>query len=293
MAEQALDLSEAISLYLDLDPDKRVDLEVAAAMAIQWSRAVKAAGTALDSEYDYRVSLITAKPGSSNWLAKLERSKINRIAKRVHKGWEEVPLILRWTIALVVVVPGTAVPTWHYWMDDDTFSPAEMQQMSDAFQKAIHDEDVRSHKRKMFKEAQRDRKITAIGGGVPDGPQWTPKQTVPANQFAEADGLFELQEDRRDRTIHQELDVILVSPDLENAHKTWIFKQEGIPGTIRAVMKDDEFLAALERSAVRERFRTEIPMKIRLAIKERREGGRWRVVRGGRSVVEVISPEVL
>jgi len=292
MAYEGLDLREAVSLYLELQPGENVDLEVAAAMAIDWSRAMKAAGAAIDSTYDYRVSLIAAKPGSKNWLAKLERSKANQLAKDVQAGWEEVPLILRWTIALVVVIPLTAHPTWEYWMGGQGFSDKQMQQLELAFARARVDDTLLAQKRKMYKDAQRDRTIIGIGGGVPDGPDWRPNNTVPSNQFYEVDGLFDLEEEVFERTTPQELDVILVAPDLENAHRAWEFKQQGIPGRIRAIMRDDRFLNALETSSVKERFRTEIPMRIRLEIKERKVDGVWKVPRGGRSVVEVISPAI-
>ncbi len=287
-----LDLREAVSLYLKLKPDEEVDLEVAASMAIEWARAMKAAGSAADPDYVYRVSLIAAKPGSKNWLAKIERSKANQAAKDIKKGWEEVPLILRWTIALAVVVPTTGYQMWKDFVAEETFSPAQIEQLDQSIDRALKSESMKGHKRKMYRDAQRDTSIEGIGGGVPDGPEWKPSKTVPANQFALSDGLFELDTDPEERVTPLELDVILKSPDLENAHHTWVFKQPGIPGPIRAVMRDDRFLEAMEKSAVREQFRTEIPMRIRLEIKERLINGEWKVPRGGRSVVEVISPEV-
>lgn len=261
-------------------------------MAIDWSRAMKAAATAIDSGFDYRVSLIAAKPGSKNWLAKLERSKANQIAKDVKTGWEEVPLILRWTIALAVVVPTTAVPTWEYWTGNQGFSEKQIEQMDEAFKRATSDETFQGHKRKVYKDAQRDRTIIGVGGGVPNSSDWKPVQTVPSNQFFLADGLFKMEEDTQERITPQELEVVLVAPDLENAHRAWEFKQQGIPGRIRAIMRDDRFLNALETSSVKEQFRTEIPMRIRLEIKERKVAGNWKVPRGGRSVVEVISPAI-
>lgn len=287
-----LDVAQAVSLYLELKPGEEVDLEVAASMAIQWSRAMKAAGAAIDPDYIYRVSLIAAKPGSKNWLAKIERSKPNQIAKEFKKGWEEVPLLLRWTIALAVVVPTTAVPTWKYWVGDDRFSETQIEQMNDAFERAIQSDSVAEHKRAIYRDAQRDTAISGVGGGVPDEPDWRPRHTTPADQFALADGLFDLHEDPQERSRTLELDVVLKSPDLEKAHHTWVFKQPGIPGVIKAVMKDDRFLEALEKSEVSEQFRTEIPMRIRLVIKERLVSGEWKVPRRGRSVVEVISPSV-
>lgn len=287
-----LDLREAVSLYLTLKPDEEVDLEIAASMAIEWSRAMKAAGAAADPEHTYRVSLIAAKPGSKNWLAKIERSKTNQIAKEVKKGWETVPLILRWTIALAVVIPTTGYQTWKDWVAEEEFSPAQIEQLDQSIGRALQSESMKGHKRKMYRDAQRDRSIEGVGGGVPNGPKWKPSVTVPANQFALSDGLFELDENPLERITPLELDVVLKAPDLENAHHTWVFKQPGIPGTIRAVMRDDRFLEAMDNSAVREQFRTEIPMRIRLEIKERFVNGEWKVPRGGRSVVEVISPEV-
>lgn len=46
-------------------PQKTIDLEVAANAAIEWSRAIKAASTAVDPSFKYRVGLIAAEPGSS------------------------------------------------------------------------------------------------------------------------------------------------------------------------------------------------------------------------------------
>ncbi|WP_375187727.1 hypothetical protein [Sphingobium yanoikuyae] len=290
MVDKPLDLTEAISLYLDLKPLEAVDLEVAASMAIQWSKAAKAAGRAIEPEYDYRLTLIAAKPGSSKWLAAIERSPINQAALRVKRGWERVPLILRWSIALVVVIPATAVPTWEYWVGDESFSETQVNQIDQAVKKAITDSDVQNHKKSMFRDAQKDGNIKGVGGGVPNSQDWKPKNLVPSNQFAEADGLFEVQEEAKERRISRVIDVILVSPDLENAHKTWVFKQDGIPGQIRAIMKDDAFLVALENRSVQEDFRTEIPMTIRLETTEKRIDGKWKVKRKGRVVTEVISP---
>ena len=57
-------------------------------------------------------------------------------------------------------------------------------------------------------------------------------------------------------------------------------------------MRDKRFLKALEESHVREQLRTGIPMTIRLEVKEQKDGGDWVVKRGGRSVIEVISPKI-
>jgi hypothetical protein len=223
----------------------------------------------------------------------VERSKPNQIAKDIKKGWEELPLILRWSIGLAVVIPVTAVPTVKYWTGDDKFSPTQLEQIEETVRKAAEEPSVKAHRQAIYREIQRDKKIRAVGAGVADNPLWKPKQTIPANQFAEAEGLFEPQEPPSDeRTISPELDVILVAPNLHNAPRAWTFRQEGIPGTFNATMKDKSFLNALERSAVRERFRADIPMRIRLEIKQQLVNGEWKVKRRGRTVVEVILPKI-
>lgn len=281
-----------IGFYLDLKPNQIVDLEVAARAAIEWSRAVKAAAMAADPTNDYRVSLVAAEPGSSRWLARLESSKANQIVKDIKSGWEQVPLIMRYAVALAAVIPITAYPTYDFYFGDDGFSETELRQLEEIYEKVTADPAVKAHQQQMYREVQRDPNITALGGGVPDSPDWKPPEMIPANRFAEAEGLFEPREEKQEgeRTISKTLDVILVTPRLENAQRAWSFRQEGIPGTFNAEMKDAKFLAALEQSGIQERLRANIPMRIRLEIKEERVNGELRVKRRGRSVVEVLSP---
>lgn len=282
-----------LSLYFDTDPGQLADLEVSASAAIQWAQALKAAAVVVDPNCEYRISLVAARPGSSNWIARIERSKINHASERLTRGWKKVPAILRIGIGLAVVIPTTAKPTYDYWLGDDGFSETQLKQLKDIHSAAENDDAVKAHKKAMYKATLRDKKITGIGTGIPTSEDWKPTAMVPANQFAEAEGLFEAQREVDDeRTVSQTLDVILVTPRLENAPRVWVFRQEGLAGTISATMKDKAFLAALERSAVRESFRLNIPMTIRLEIKQHRVNGEWKVKRQGRSVAEVISPLV-
>jgi hypothetical protein len=283
---------ELVSLYLDLKPSEEVDLEVAAEAAIRWARALKAAAAAVNPKYNYRVQLVAAEPGSKRWLAKIERSSVNQFAKQVKAGWDEVPLILRAGIALAVVIPLTVKPTINYWLGNDGFSESEKAYLREIIGTSVSDPAVKNYKKQMYTELQRDRNITGVGGGIPDRENWRPRDLVPANQFAMGTGLFEIQEEpEQEKTTSQELDVILVAPNLDNPKSTWVFRQDGISGHIRAVMADAKFLTALEQSSVKEAFRTHIPMKIRLQIKQIKVNDEWKVKNRGRSVVEVISPE--
>lgn len=290
--EISIEDGEAVSLYFDLRPEKIIDLEVAARAAIEWSQAIKAASTAVDPSYEYRVGLIAAEPGSSKWLAKIERSRVNQAAKDIKQGFESIPLIMRLGVGLVVAIPTTIVPTYEHYFGDGGFTETQKAELDEIVRKASESPDVQEHQKSMYREVQKDPNITGVGGGVPTSKDWRPDFMLPASQFAEADGLFRAKElvGDEERTFFKTLDVVLVTPRLENAKRTWTFRQEGIPGTFGAIMADPEFLSALDSNKIRERFRLNIPMTIKLEIKEVKVDGEWRVKRRGRSVVKVISP---
>lgn len=284
---------EFVGLYIALKPNEFVDLEVAASAAIAWCRTLKAASSAIESGYDYRVQLVEAKAGSSRWLAKIERSKINQFAKDTKAGFEKVPLILKLAAGLAVGAVVTGGPTLDFYFGDEGFTPKQLEQLQECQRRVAEDREVQAHRREIFRELLRDPNVTGLGSGLASGEDWKPAALIPANQFAEAEGLFAIQEPNKstgERTLYQTLDVILVTPQLENAHRVWTFRQEGLPGRFSAVMRDARFLAALEASSIEERLRLNIPMRIRLEIKEILVDGEWRVKRKGRSILEVLAP---
>lgn len=210
---------------------------------------------------------------------------------KAHRKWKNVPLIIRIGLMAVIVLPVTAKDTYEVYFGDDGFSETELRQLSEIRSQTADDPELLKHKQGMFRQCQRDGSITGLGGGVPDRAQWRPREIIPANRFAEGGGLFELQaEEPEEKPIYQTLDVILVSPNLDNPRLTWVFRQEGISGTINASMADERFLEALENSQVKEKFHSPIHMKIKLKIVQVFKDGEWKVKHGGRSVVEVLSP---
>ena len=55
-------------------------------------------------------------------------------------------------------------------------------------------------------------------------------------------------------------------------------------------MKDAKFLEALQSTGIGENLRSGIRMTIRLEVKEELHNGQWIMKKGGRSVIEVLSP---
>lgn len=293
MLTQDLADRKLVSLFLETQPAEEVDLEIAALAAIEWARALKAGARAIDDSKEYRVSLVAAEPGSKRWLAKIEESEANQAVVRAYRKWQNVPLIIRLGLMAVIVLPVTAKDTWDVYFGEEEFSETQLKQLREIRDQAGADPETVKHKQEMFRQCQRDRSISGLGGGVPDKEEWRPKEIIPANRFPEGAGLFELQEEEpEEKSVYQTLDVILVSPNLDNPRLTWIFRQDGIPGTIPATMADERFLRALENSQVREEFHSPIHMKIKLKIVQIFKDGEWKVKHGGRSVVEVLSPAI-
>ena len=284
-----------LSLYFATADHEYADLVIVAEAAIEWAKGLKAAASVVDPEYDYRVTLVAAKPGSSNWIAKVERSKINKFAKRVEKGWADTPLVIRVGIGLAVAVPMTIYPTYKTLFPDEGFTDQQKAELATIVAKASANRVVAAHREKLYRDIARDKKITGVGTGVPTSENWKPAALVPSGSFGEASGLFmsPIEPDGEERTIVSEIDVVLVTPRLENAKKPWVFRQVGLDGDIRAEMADTDFLAALERKdGVHETLRANIPMRIRLEIKMKRVKGDWVVAKRGRRVTKVLYPTI-
>lgn len=211
-----------------------------------------------------------------------------------------MPAVAQLTLGLAVAWPMTIVPTVNYYKEQISAAAVALGLTESEVAKAKNDADharadpaVEGAQRQLYKTLQLDPKITGAASGIPVGADWRPP-LIPSNRFAEADGLFRLQEETtipEERTLPMTLDVILVSPQLEDKPLSWTFRQEGLP-KFTATMRDKRFLAALARSAVREQFRINIPMKVKIEVKQRRVGDEWKDLPRGRSVVEVISPKV-
>lgn len=292
------DPTDTLGFYVGVREGEFADLEVVAAAAISWVQSVKAAAMLLCPEETIRVSLIAAEPGSSRWLAKIERSTSNQIAENAKQKWQRLPAIVQMTIGLAIAWPITIVPTYNFYRDQIAAAAKALGLTGDQVEKATKKADkiraapsVENPQKQTFRTLQRDPKITGVASGIPIGSAWKPP-LIPASQFAEADGFFQISEAApHERILPLKLDVLLVSPRLENAAKTWRFRQEGLPA-FGAVMRDKTFLAALDRNEVRESMRTKIPMTIMIEVKQRMINGEWKDVPRTRSVVRVIAPKV-
>ena len=163
--------------------------------------------------------------------------------------------------------------------------------LREIYEAIVHDPAVETAKRKFYRTLEREPAITGVG--IKEKPDDTkPLIMVPSEHFPEASGLWAPEEDGpKIEVSHTVLDVVLVKPALVHTPRSWTFKPEGLP-EFDAVMRDPGVLAAIQSQGLPERLREGIPMTIRLEAKEERIGGQLRPIRGGRSVIRVISPKL-
>ena len=284
-------MAGSVSLYFDLEKGQRADLEIVAIAALEWVESVRAAAREIDPTAEIRIELINAAESSLRLNAVLDwiETQLSRIDEGSGRYWR----IRRLAIALAIFVPTVGYPTYKFYFGDKAapFSEEDRQALHEILDTLKKNPQVVERRQKFFKTVERDKSITAAG--VSEGHNDPPVILVPRNQFPEQGGVWQLlsSDDDQERTTYPIVDVTLVSPALVPTPRSWTFQPAGLP-EFTATMRDRHFLAALEHNHVRERLRVGIPMKIRLEVKEQKVDGVWKLKRGGRSVIEVISPKV-
>lgn len=281
---------DTLSLYFGVRPGERADLEVVAAAAIAWSEGLRAAARAVDPDIELRVELVDADQGSHivNTILTWVERHIEPHLERIERGAARAPRTRKLLVALAAFAAFTAPSTYDLYFGDPDFTENDREMLRELSAKVANDAAVIEARKKMFRAAEREPKITGLG--IKDTPDSEPIIVVPANQFAEGGGLWSDQERMIDsRTLNPVLDVVLVRPALVHTPRNWTFRIDGLP-EFEATMKDRKVLDAMS-SGIPLRMREGIPMKIRMEVKEVMVDGEWRLVRGGRSVLEVLSPQ--
>lgn len=280
----------SISLHFGLKEGTKADLEVVAEAALLWVETLRAAAARIDPNAKIRVELIDADEGSLRLNTILEWMEAQ--LTRIDEGSSKYPRLRKLALALALFVVLEGPSKYEDYFGDDTLrlNDQDRRLIEQLLERTKGAPEVEEPKKKFFRVLERNPAISSVG--VSEERKQAPFALVPSSQFAERGGLFAVLDDDGERTDYDILDVILVSPVLRNEQRSWQFEQ--LEGAIpfSAVMKDARFLAALDESHIQERLRSGIRMTIRVETKRRRVGGVWIVKRGGRSVVEVISPQV-
>ncbi|WMS41046.1 hypothetical protein RDV64_13220 [Acuticoccus sp. MNP-M23] len=289
-----------VTLYIGLERGYYADLEVVGEAAAAWARSVKAAARAINAEFTVQIKLESMEEGSLKLNALLDWGEEQ--LDQLKRGSGRYPLLSKTAMAMAVFLIFTAGPTYlayeSYFSSEGTeLSDEDRERMDELIELLRRDDDVEEQSQQFFRTLERDTHIQAVG--LAPERSTVPIALVNRNQFAELGGLFAreaetdlgLTETSDERIRRSEKDVILISPVLENKPRSWKFREEGFD-PFTAVMRDKNFLAALENANIREDLRANIRMTIILELKERKVGGVWELRHKGRSVLRVLDPKV-
>lgn len=281
-----------ISLYFQLREGEKADLEIVSAAAIAWVESLRAVARAYDPNSDVKVELVDADESSLiyNTLIDWFERNIERRIERLDRGGGRLPRTRKLALALALFLIVTGYPTYDFYFGDDGFTDEDRAMMKEILERAQKDPAVETSKRKFFRTIEREPAITAVG--IKEHPKGEPLVIVTSDRFAEASGLWVTDDsDVPEQVTHPVLEVVLVKPALVHTPRAWTFKPEGLP-EFEAVMRDPLVLKAIQENGLPERLREGIPMTIRMEVREVLVDGQWKLVRGGRSVIRVISPKL-
>lgn len=283
-------MDETISLHFGLKKGETADLEIISAAAIAWVETLRAAAQAVEPGSDVRVELVNVDQSSAiynviaDWFERNVEPKLERLAK----GREKSPRSRKLVLGLALFTITTAVPTYDAYFGDDYTDEdrARDQRIEDKLNKSLALETARQ---KFFRTMERERAITSVA--IKESPDSDPIVIVQSSEFPTAGGLFAPEiEGAQERITQSVLEVVLVKPALVHKPRSWTFKPDGL-GEFEAVMRDAKVLQAIRDNGFPAEMREGIRMTIRIEAKEVQIDGQWKLVRGGRSVMRVISPK--
>lgn len=284
-----------VSIYFGLEQGAKADLETVASAAIAWSTAFKTMVGAIEPGLSVEVQLVDGDEGSL-WLNTL-LSFIEDKFEQIARGAERYPRLKALARGLAIIVVATPIQmtaenVWQAVIGEEPelgqLSPEAQEQVKKAFRDVLAERVAERERERFARIIVEDMRIEAVG--IASKPTARPTVLLDRSQianFVNRERVDAEQAEVRKRTAV--LDVLLVSPVLEEAERSWRFKQQGMP-EFGAVMRDKGFLSAMGNREVHEELRFGIPMQIEIEFKERLDGEAWIVEE--RSVTRVITPKV-
>lgn len=271
-----------LSLYIQLAPHTRADLEVISRAALAWSRMIKEAAFVVEPFAEVRVELVSGTEGSIN---------LNSLIRKV-KGILSDPNRLK-TIALAAAlyfagqaqgwVIGKGFDGVWDWLretvglDAASLPDEQRVEIEDAVSRVLTSKSVAERAAAVYAELPRDPNITGVGVSFKAGER--PAHIVPRAEFHERAGIQGVSEELIPRRIEvNRLTLVLVAPVLSDGEYKWkfLYRQK----TLWALMDDPDFLARIapgSRSAPH--MMTGIRMSVDLETVQEMKDGVWTITK--------------
>lgn len=227
---------QPITLYFDLEPGQKADLEVAARAAIAWSRAIKELAFLIVPETEIAIELRSGSESSLGLNALIRALKRRVPRERLKLVAKGLALFFLGGISQYALEQGL----------DAIFDPSgdELRLTPDelaAILRAAQSPQVQVHIVEVYREIEREPAIKAVGVTTEAGTR--PSHLVPREEFVSRSRLPEPVVETSDRRSRKTgMEAILIRPVLSGAtDRKWRFHTEH--GEQSFVMADDEFLA--------------------------------------------------
>lgn len=233
--------SQPLTLYLDLEPGKTVDLEVAARASIAWSRAIKEIGFILAPDAQFVVELRSGTEGSLG---------LNSLIRSVR---EIDPKYLKAIAVGVLLWFSNETASWmHGQLFDAIFGNANAEvtapeglspEQFAALLRAIEQGAGKEHTKEVYRELERDPAIRGVG--VTTAPGTRPRVIIPRDQFADRAGFgVTITESSVRRVRPARFEALLIKPVLiPGSQRRWRFQTS--EGELGFVMGDDDFVTRI------------------------------------------------
>lgn len=280
----------ALTLFIDLEPDTRIDLETVARTSLAWAQLIKSAGAQVDPFVEWRVELESATPGSQSI-----RSIISLPDRAELRG------MIKGAVFASLLFIFKEAGAWGVGEVMDYLSgpdaPEAVQLLSDQERKELAEEIAALIKaggghqdaKKVYDALREDDNVR--GAGATSGGRRRPGVIIERNNFP-SDADIEAVEEEEQRTTIERLEVTLIRPVLiSDSSRRWGFLSKY--GSFGAPIRDEGFLRNLAGGRLNVPMVQGIRMLVDLEITERRNGPIWEPVeRVIKRVVSVTPPSL-
>ena len=269
-----------VSLYLDLEPGKKPDLEVVARAALAYVEAIKEAGFMLNPGMDVSVEFVSGTEGSLS---------LNTILKSVRPD----PVALRAVALIILGWFASDLRTYGVIKFLDAYLPTEQRAtLSDddikrttrALQQSLDGKIAKEPVNQVYRELERDTAIKGVGATRIAGQR--PPNIVPRERFPElTHSAILLEATPRARKKPSRERVTLISPVLLPRDRLWKFYTP-LLGEFGVSISDEKFLAGVLSGRRKIQMRAGIQMNVLMDTHEVKDGNVW-VVKS-RDITQVI-----
>lgn len=267
--------SAPLTLFLELEPNKSVNLESAARIALAWNDLIVEVFAIIDPSIDVRVELLDAVEGSLG-LRSIVRA-MGRVAEQ--HPWLAGAISGVLSAFFLKPVDDLSEMFWRHVYEaigeafnEDPESP-ERKKLAEQAAIAQRPNVAARQKGELFAQLERDPVICAAG--MSPSHTWKPPMLVPRADFAMRSSAKSIQQETIERrTVTKRISVILLTAKLEPKKLTWRFADEdGEP--FSAKMNDADFIQRLGSHHTGIELRIGLDMEIELEMKQDLIGGVW------------------